>query len=116
MNVLDQNSLAALRSLQDDADDDLLSELIDLFLQDAPARLDVIRDAIARQDWTALAAAAHSLKGSCGSLGALHMAVLCGRLERYGRTGGDRRDAEQIFTELEAQSVLVREALERERG
>jgi HPt (histidine-containing phosphotransfer) domain-containing protein len=115
MNVLDQNALEALRSLQDDGDDDLLGELIDLFLQDAPVRLRAMRDAIAREDWDQLAASAHSLKGSCGSLGALPMADLCGRLERYGRTGRDRREAEHLFRELEAQSVLVRDALERER-
>lgn len=116
MNVLDQNSLDALRSLQDDGDDDLLGELIDLFLQDAPARLASIRQAVALEDWTAVMAAAHSLRGSCGSLGALHMADLCGRLERYGRNGGNRQEAEGIFRELESQSVLVQEALERERG
>jgi two-component system, sensor histidine kinase and response regulator len=116
MNVLDQNALNALRSLQDDGDDDLLGELIDLFLQDAPTRLASIRHAIARKDWAGLMAAAHSLKGSCGSLGALHMADLCGRLERCRRTGGSRREAEAIFGELEIQAVLVREALLRERG
>jgi HPt (histidine-containing phosphotransfer) domain-containing protein len=116
MHVLDQNALEALRSLQDDGDDDLLGELIDLFLQDTPARLASIRKAIACQDWAALMAAAHSLKGSCGSLGALHMADLCGRLERHGRDGGNRQEAEDIFRELEGQSVLVREALQRERA
>ena len=115
MSVLDRNALAALRSLQDGGDDDLLGELIDLFLQDAPARLGAMRDAIAREDWAELTASAHSLKGSCGSLGALSMADLCGRLERYGRTGRDRREAEHMLKEIEAQSMLVRDALERER-
>jgi HPt (histidine-containing phosphotransfer) domain-containing protein len=90
-------------------------ELIELFLQDAPVRLGAIREAIAREDWAQVAASAHSLKGSCGSLGAVRMADLCGRLERYGRSGRDRREAEQMFKELESESVLVRDALERER-
>ena len=115
MSVIDQNALEALRSLQDDSDDDLLAELIELFLQDAPVRLGAIREAIAGEDWAQLAASAHSLKGSCGSLGAVRMADLCGRLERYGRSGRDRREAEQMFKELEAESLLVRDALERER-
>lgn len=115
MDVLDQEALNALRSLQDDDDDDLLGELIDLFLQDAPARMTVIRDAVAREDWQALSAAAHSLKGSCGSLGAVRMAELCGRLERYGRSGGTRADAERILTDLDGEAELVCEALKRER-
>lgn len=115
MNVLDQGSLDALRSLQDEGDDGLLGELIDLFLHDAPIRVASIGDALALEDWTAALATAHSLRGSCGSLGALHMADLCGRLERHLRTGGDRHGAEDIFRELESQAVLVQEALERER-
>ena len=67
----------ALRRLEE-GDEDLLSELIDLFL--ATRRASGIGDAVARQDWAALAASAHSLKGSCGSLGALR-SRLCGRLE-----------------------------------
>jgi HPt (histidine-containing phosphotransfer) domain-containing protein len=55
------------------------------------------------------------LKGSCGSLGALQLAELCGRLEQLGRTGGGRPDAELIYRELETQYHLVLEALQRER-
>jgi len=116
MDVLDTDTLRSLRDLQEDGDDDLLSELIDLFLADAPARIAAIRDAIAREDWPDLATAAHSLKGSCGSLGAVHLADLCARLERYGRTGVDPRSIELIYAELEGQYALARDALLRERG
>lgn len=116
MDVLDQTALEALRDLNDEGDDDLLVELIDLFLEDAPTRINSMRDAIAKQDWTAVASLAHSLKGSCGSLGAMHMAELCNRLEQHGRAGGPHAPAELMFAELEAQYALVHEALERERS
>jgi len=115
MDVLDLTALEALRGL-DEGDEDLLGELIDLFMADAPGRIAGMRDAIAREDWPALASWAHSLKGSCGSLGAMHMADLCGRLESLGRRGGDRREAELVFKELEGQHALVRDALQRERA
>jgi HPt (histidine-containing phosphotransfer) domain-containing protein len=115
MQVLDPNALDALRGLQDEGDDDLLGELIDLFLEDSPGRIAGMRDAIAREDWPALASWAHGLKGSCGSLGALHMAELCGRLERLGRGGGGHCEADLAFRELEGQYALVSEALQRER-
>jgi HPt (histidine-containing phosphotransfer) domain-containing protein len=115
MEVLDMTALDALRSLQDDGEDDLLAELIDLFLEDAPTRISSMREAIAREDWSDLGAWAHSLKGSCGSLGATHMADLCGKLEAMGRHGGVRADAERIQRDLESQYELVREALARER-
>ena len=115
MQVLDPNALDALRGLQDEGDDDLLGELIDLFLEDSPGRIAGIRDAIAREDWPALGSWAHGLKGSCGSLGAMHMAELCGRLERLGRNGGGHAEAELTLRELEAQYALVSDALQRER-
>ena len=51
MDVLDPNTLEALRGLQDEGDDDLLAELIDLFLEDAPTRVAGMREAIGREDW-----------------------------------------------------------------
>jgi HPt (histidine-containing phosphotransfer) domain-containing protein len=76
-----------------------------------------MRTAIEREDWPALSSWAHSLKGSCGSLGAMHMADLCGTLEALGRAGVcTRAEPEQIQRELEAQFDLVREALNRERA
>jgi HPt (histidine-containing phosphotransfer) domain-containing protein len=116
MDVLDHETLRSLRELQEDGDDDLLGELIDLFLADAPARIDAIRAAVARQDWAALTAPAHSLKGSCGSLGAFPLAELCGRLEHCGRQDADRSHAAADCAELDRQYRLVREALLRERG
>lgn len=117
MDVLDMSAIDALRDLQDDADDDLLGELIDLFLADAPQRLNALAAAVGREDWEGVSSWAHSLKGSCGSLGAMHMAGLCARLEAMGRAGaGSRPDAEGLQRELEAQFDLVREALLRERA
>src|ERR1051326_5242563 len=116
MDILDPNTLETLRGLQEEGDDDLLIELIDLFLEDAPRRVDGMRDAIAREDWPTLASWAHSLRGSCGSLGALHLAELCGRLEQLGRSGGGRPDAELVYREIESQYRLVLEALQRERN
>ena len=115
MDVLDPGTLESLRELQEDGDDDLLVQLIDLFLEDAPRRIAGMRDAIAREDWAALTAFAHSLRGSCGSLGALRLAELCARLENVGRVGGGRPDAELVYRELEGQYRLVLEALQRER-
>ncbi|HSP97353.1 MAG TPA: Hpt domain-containing protein [Candidatus Dormibacteraeota bacterium] len=116
MNVIDTETLAALRSLQEDGDDDLLAELIDLFLEDAPGRMAAIKAAVEASDWPALAERAHSLKGSCASLGAIHMASLCGRLEAMGRDQAQRFDAAGLYGELERQYGLVQEALQRERN
>jgi HPt (histidine-containing phosphotransfer) domain-containing protein len=116
MDVLDAATLETLRSLQDDGDDDLVADLIDLFFQDAPARVAGMHAAIVREDWPALASCAHSLKGSCGSLGALQLAQLCARLEQVGRAAGPRAVAEAMYHEIEEHYELVCAALQRERN
>jgi HPt (histidine-containing phosphotransfer) domain-containing protein len=115
MDVLDAATLETLRSLQDDGDDDLVADLIDLFFQDAPARVSGMHAAIVREDWSTVASCAHSLKGSCGSLGALQLAQLCARLEQVGRAAGPRPVAEALFREIEGHYELVCAALRRER-
>ena len=116
METLDSETLATLRSLQEDGDDDLLAELIDLFFQDAPERMAAIKDAVHTSDWVGLGERAHSLKGSCASLGAVRMASLCAKLEAMGRDLAQRNDAVDVYGELEEEYVRVREALERERN
>jgi HPt (histidine-containing phosphotransfer) domain-containing protein len=116
MDTLDSEILAALRSLQEDGEDDLLAELIDLFLEDAPERLASVKEAVNASDWAGLADRAHSLKGSCASLGAVNMASLCARLEAMGRNLAQRSDAVDLIGDLEDEYVRVREALERERN
>ena len=50
-------------------DESVLSEVIGLYLADAPGQVDSIRRAIVQNDPAALAAVAHALKGASGCLG-----------------------------------------------
>jgi HPt (histidine-containing phosphotransfer) domain-containing protein len=74
--------LNSFEELQSDDGSDLIVELIDLYLQDAPARLAQIREATNNADWTMLKRAAHNLKGSSGNLGIGRVAEICGQLEQ----------------------------------
>jgi HPt (histidine-containing phosphotransfer) domain-containing protein len=112
--VLDENVLAGLRELEEDGSDDLLAELIALFLEDAPCRLRDLGQALEKNDADAAMRVAHSLKGSAGNLGARGLAALCSNLELRGR-GGDLRGAEAVYSTLLKEFVVVREALESER-
>ena len=81
--------------LQLDDTGELLMTLITLFLDETPQQLAVMQAAFCRTDATALAEAAHTLKGSSGNLGAGRMQQLCGELQTLGRakdltTAGDR--------------------------
>jgi HPt (histidine-containing phosphotransfer) domain-containing protein len=66
---------------------ELLREIVALFAADAPLQVAAIRKAIQTGDGTALAEAAHSLKGSAANFEAGAAADLALRLERLGRAG-----------------------------
>lgn len=82
---LDHSRLTMLQS--SGGGTDLVTELVELFVGDVPARLDALAGAIANGDPEALVRAAHSLKGSSATMGAVGMAELCRRLETHGRAG-----------------------------
>ncbi len=72
----------------------VVNELVDNFLSSAEERVAAIRDAVNTADGAKLSTAAHSLKGSSGTLGAMRMAQFCADLEARGRDG--------VFSQAEA--------------
>ena len=65
----------------------MIAELIDLFLQDAPARLAQAREALTAGNAAGIVEAAHSLKGSARNLRAERLAQACEALEKAGKSG-----------------------------
>ncbi len=73
--------------------DELMGELIQLFVGDAPLQFKAIGLALEEHSASQLENAAHSLKGSAASLGANALATIARKLEIRGRdqkTGGRR--------------------------
>jgi len=60
---------------------DLVVELIDLYLEDAPLRMLALYEALIRQDKIGIKQAAHCLRGSSGTLGARGIVLLCDEIE-----------------------------------
>ena len=85
-------------------------EMIDLFLDDTPLRLQALHSALEASNAHALERAAHQLKGSCGSFGALRMVRLCMDLEALARAG-NLDEAAAPMRDLEAEFERVRTAL-----
>ena len=65
--------------------DDLMGELVQLFIGDAPTQIKAIAVAIEQKSGPQLENAAHSLKGSAASLGANALAAIAKKLEIRGR-------------------------------
>ncbi len=80
-------------------DQQLLRELVDLFLEDLPERLASVRKAVRKRDAQALSSAAHALKGAVSHFAARDTSEFALKLERMGRTG-DLEGAEETFDGL----------------
>lgn len=83
--VLDQEVIASLRELQAEGEPDLIGELVELFVEDMPARIAELRQALRTGDLPAVASAAHSCKGSSSNLGANALAAACDALEKAAK-------------------------------
>jgi CheY-like chemotaxis protein len=93
-----------------DGNEELLSEIAELFAQDGPRLLTAIRAALTRNDAAALQRAAHELKGSVANFGQSQARVLAERLERMGRDG-TLAGAAPLCEELDGALAQVRQAL-----
>src|SRR5262249_1841971 len=103
--------LQSLRNLGRSAGRDVLRELVESFR--SQPHIATLRELLASQDRQTLERRAHSLKGSSGTLGALHLAELCSELERSARDGNDRGlCARQIDTIEDEYGRVVAELLE----
>jgi HPt (histidine-containing phosphotransfer) domain-containing protein len=113
--ILDPVVLAGLRLLRKPGRPDPVVELTKLFLKEAPDRLAIVEQAIAANDiWSMskIVAAATSLKGSAGNLGARTLATICAQLEDAARAG-DLEAAAQVRQRAVTELVRVRGALEK---
>jgi HPt (histidine-containing phosphotransfer) domain-containing protein len=79
----------------------LLAEIIQMFLEDCPVRVEEIRAAVASGDAAALVSSAHALKGSAAYLSA---SIVRGRAADLEYLGRDRNlaDAPALLAQLDA--------------
>jgi HPt (histidine-containing phosphotransfer) domain-containing protein len=106
--TIDVAALDELRDLGDSVGQDLLSDLIELFVQDTERLLTQLRDAAGTGDIAAVGQIAHNIKGSSGQLGARQLVASCGRLE--SASAGSSLSAPDLH-EVEEDYVSVRAAL-----
>src|SRR5215510_12747486 len=81
--VVDQSVLSELETLGPD----VVAEILELFITDAPARLAKLREAVSAQSRDGIVREAHGLKGSALAVGAVRFAMLCAAVEHAAREG-----------------------------
>ena len=67
------------------ASDPELGEIVDLFVDEMPGRVQNLTTALAESDWAQLGRYAHQMKGACGSYGFDRLSESAARLERACR-------------------------------
>ncbi len=110
-SVLDMEVIAMLRELGGDDDPGLLTELIDLFLADAPTYLAALSEALQRGDATGLEQAAHTLKSSSANIGAVQLSEFCKELELAGKSNAVSASS-AVLQRTQEHFLLVRKSLE----
>ncbi|MEN9253975.1 MAG: response regulator, partial [Gloeomargarita sp. SZTDM-1c_bins_89] len=87
-------------------DPDFIGELLQLYLQDAQARLTALQQAVVTGDWEMLQREAHQLKGASANVGAAAIQNLACTLEEAAKT---RSDLEQVPALVETLAQWVRQ-------
>jgi HPt (histidine-containing phosphotransfer) domain-containing protein len=108
--TLNPEAIDALRAVSPDDGGQFLTELIDIFLEDTPARLVEFQRCATSGDVATATRAAHSIKGSAGNFGAVPLAKLAAALEATAKSG-QLSEALTQLPAVEAEFARVKAAL-----
>lgn len=108
--VLDMQVIEELLSFSDDGDAELLLDLIGMFLDDGPTKVQSITEGLNNGDFEQMERAAHSLKGSSGNLGAKQLQDVCEQMQVASRQH-QLEAARQLTGEIAAAFASADQAL-----
>ncbi len=88
----------ALRILMDDmgGDSEVVKELIQAFLDEAPKQLAEGRQAVGAKDLPTAQRAFHTIKSTAATFGALDLSALCKEIEQGAKVNGKLPSLEQV--------------------
>lgn len=112
--AVDLSVLNSLEGAQVEGEPDIVVELMELYLEDASAKLAAMRGELAEDGGGSVGRLAHSLKGSSANLGARRVAALCEELERMCEGDASCRGG-VLLDRLESELSRVGRVFEAER-
>ena len=113
MAHIDQTVIEQLRADMGSMADEILLDLVDSLQRDANRQLGELQAALDTQDAARFRMAAHGLKGSSASLGAVELAAHCLEMENRGKAGDLSDGAGQLAAarQLASDSIAALQAL-----
>ncbi len=112
--AVEQTALENIRALQVVGEPDFLTEMIDIYLMDAPVLMDRVQRSLREGDVQGARKAVHSLKGISGNLGARRFSDLCERMQLQA-DAENLGEMQTLEPKLEREFERVCAALEKER-
>jgi PAS domain S-box-containing protein len=110
-NVLDPAALDAIRALESEKVPNLLPQVVNIYLKEAPELVNGIIKSFETGDAEQACRSAHTLKSSSANLGAVSLAKLCQQIEA-GARAGKLGELSLAVKQLEEQIATVFDALE----
>ena len=111
-DVLDPAVVESLRQLTPPGEPDVLQEVLTLFLNEVPKKIEALRAAAAAGDAMVAQRTAHSLKGSSGNIGARALHDVCRRLDDDAKNG-DLSGVQTLLDQLNAEYEKVEKEIRR---
>lgn len=108
--IIDFEAIENLRALNPE-DSGFLKEIIDIFLDDTPARITELKQTLSTGDITGFSRAAHSIKGSSSNVGASRLRSAAERLEHGSKSA--LIGMEPGLQELESEFAAARSELQK---
>jgi HPt (histidine-containing phosphotransfer) domain-containing protein len=116
VSCIDGSILDGIRALQNEGEQDILTELINMYLKDSEAHMERVSLAFSHKDAALLRRSLHSLQGISGNLGATRFSNYChelnGQLDQHATFEG----LEGWLLKLQQEYKQVCEVLSAERN
>ena len=107
MSHLNQETISALKELDDDGSNDTLKALISLYCENSPVKVKMIADSFKSGDFTTMKKEAHTLKSSSGNLGAMKLLELANKIEYMVEDQNYTKNLAPLIQELQAEYLAV---------
>ena len=91
-------------------DEDAVTQIIAIFLEDIPKQLQSLKELLDRRDAESAGKQAHAIKGAAANVGGMAMSAVAGRMEKAGRTGRYEEVA-VLLPELNRQFEMLSEKM-----